>query len=436
MTVSALCPPRRPRPSPGARLTAAVATLSAFINLTGCGQQQGESSVAEPPAVGVIEVAEQKVNPFFEFVGKTRPKERVALRARVTGFLEERSFDEGGNVERDQVLFRIEPEQYEATVAQAEAALSAAKAKLNQARVDLARYQELAKTKNVSQQKVDEAEALVLVEEAAVQTAEADLRKTRLDLEYTEIKAPIAGRIDLSAYDVGNLVGPDSGVMATINRMDPIDVTFSIAETSYLELAEAVIDARRAGEATDGYSHIPLIKLPNGEIYQYRGAFDFIDNKVDEKTGTVLIRAQFPNPDRLLLPGQFVNVVIEREEAVDKVVVPQAAVLTDQAGNYVLLVNDDNQVEYRRIEAGQRFGADWVVEQGLEPGERIVLYGIQKVRPGLTVKPESVAAPADPMLQTAAEPAQDDAAAADGADSPMGDGSPMSEENAPSAVVK
>jgi membrane fusion protein (multidrug efflux system) len=269
-----------------------------------------------------------------------------------------------------------------------------------------------------------------------VQTAEADLRKTRLDLEYTEIKAPIAGRIDLSAYDVGNLVGPDSGVMATINRMDPIDVTFSIAETSYLELAEAVIDARRAGEATDGYSHIPLIKLPNGEIYQYRGAFDFIDNKVDEKTGTVLIRAQFPNPDRLLLPGQFVNVVIEREEAVDKVVVPQAAVLTDQAGNYVLLVNDDNQVEYRRIEAGQRFGADWVVEQGLEPGERIVLYGIQKVRPGLTVKPESVAAPADPMLQTAAEPAQDDAAAADGADSPMGDGSPMSEENAPSAVVK
>lgn len=377
----------------GGGLRAIAAGLAAALGLSGCGQERAEQAAAAPPAVGVIEVATQKVNPFFEFVGKTRPKESVALRARVTGFLEERAFEEGGKVEVGQLLFRIEPEQYQATVAQAEAALAAAKATLNQARVDLARYRELAEAKNISQQKVDEAEARVLVEEAAVETAAADLRKTRLDLDYTEIKAPISGRIDLAAYDVGNLVGPDSGVMATINQMDPIDVTFAIAETWYLELAKTEIDAKSIGQDIDEHSHVPRIKLPDGSFYAHRGDFDFFDNKVDEKTGTVLIRAEFPNPDRLLLPGQFVTVVVERREALDKVLVPQAAVLTDQAGFYVLLVNQEDKVESRRIETGQRFGASWVVEKGLKPGERIILYGIQKVRPGLTVKPELAAAP-------------------------------------------
>jgi len=436
MPFPAVCPPRRPHLSTGVRLTFVIVMLTAIHGLSGCGQKQGEQAVAEPPAVGVIEVAEQKVNPFYEFVGKTRPKETVALRARVTGFLEERSFEEGGNVEVDQVLFRIEPEQYQATVAQAEAALSAAKAKLNKAQVDLARYQELAKAKNVSQQKVDEAEAQVKIEEATVQTAEADLRKARLDLEYTEIRAPIAGRIDLSKYNVGNLVGPDSGVMATINRMDPIDVTFSIAETSYLDLQQANIDAKRAGRDVADAAHVPLIRLPGGAMYEHQGVFDFVDNKVDEKTGTVLIRAQFPNPDRLLLPGQFVNVVIERKEALDKVVIPQAAVLTDQAGYYVLLVNDEDKVESHRIETGQRFGTDWVVEQGLEPGERIILYGIQKVRPGLTVNPELVAAPTDPMQQPSTEPPQDDDAAVDDPDPSMDDASSLSEQDAPDGAVE
>ncbi len=420
MTLSAVCPPpRRSQPINGVRLGAVVAALTALFALAGCGPQQAEEVAAQPPAVGVIEVAEQKVNPFFEFVGKTRPKESVALRARVTGFLEERSFEEGGRVEVDQVLFKIEPEQYQATVAQTEAALAAAKAKLNQAQVDLSRYQELAKKNNVSQQKVDEAAALVKVEEAAVETAEADLRKTRLDLEYTEITAPIAGRIDLAAYDVGNLVGPDSGVMATINLMDPIDVTFSISETWYLELVEADVAAERAGKQVDEWTYIPLIKLPNGRRYEHEGRFDFVDNKVDEKTGTVLIRAEFPNPDRLLLPGQFVTVVIERKQAVDKIVVPQAAVLTDQAGYYVLIVNDEAKVESRRIETGQRFGASLVVNKGLETGEQVILYGIQKVRPGLTVQPEPAEAPSDPAVQTAesvdegAEPGADEAQAAD-----------------------
>jgi membrane fusion protein (multidrug efflux system) len=364
--------------------------------LAGCGAGP-EQAPPQPPAVGVIAVAEEKVNPFYEFVGKTRAAETVALRARVTGFLEERAFAEGGGVEQDQVLFRIEPDQYEATLNQAKAALAAAEASLNRAQVDLARYRELAKAKNVSQQKVDEAEAEVLVQEAAVATARADVEKAGLNVGYTEIKAPIAGRIDVAAVDVGNLVGPETGVLATINLMDPIKATFSIAETWYVDLARADRAARAADAPEGELAHVPLIRLPDGTVYAHEGRFDFIDNKVDEATGTVQVRAEFPNPDRLLLPGQFVTIVIEREEAVDAVLIPQAAILTDQGGSYVLLVNDEDVVESRRIETGQRFGPNLVVKEGLKAGERIVLYGIQKVRPGIKVVPEMSAAPSDPM---------------------------------------
>jgi membrane fusion protein (multidrug efflux system) len=390
------------------RVSNLLALLSSLVILGAC-EKQAPEQATEPPAVGVIEVTEQKVNPYFEFIGKTRAPETVTLRARVTGFLESREFQEGGKVEAGQVLFKIEPEQYQATLAQTEAELAAAKASLKRAEVDRARYEELLKTKNVSQQKVDEAEAEVLVQEAAVQTAEAAIRKARLDVDYTEIKAPISGRIDIARLDVGNLVGPESGTMAIINKMDPIKVAFSISETWFLALSKQEIEdkrrrgetedfeVKRAGDEADEFTHVPLIRLPDGAMYDHPGVFDFIDNKVDEKTGTVLVRAEFPNPDRLLLPGQFVTVVIERKEATTGVVIPQAAVLTDQAGAYVLVVNEEDEVEIRRIETGQRFGPNWLVEKGLETGERIVLFGVQKVRPGIKVKPELTEVTPAPM---------------------------------------
>jgi membrane fusion protein (multidrug efflux system) len=390
-----------------------------LLVLAGCGSKAPEEQSTEPPAVGVIEVAEQKVNPFFEFVGKTRAKESVALRARVTGFLESRDFKEGGIVEQGQVLFRIEPERYEATLAQSEAELAAAEASLNRAKVDAARYEELAKAKNVSQQKVDEAEAEVKVAEAGVKTAKAAIKQAQLDVDYTRITAPISGRIDVASYTVGNLLGPDSGVLATINMMDPIHVVFSISETWYLELSKEDVEERRSlresedyevkrsGDEADEFTHVPLIRLPNGAMYERSGEFDFVDNKVDEKTGTVLVRAVFDNPDRLLLPGQFVTVVIERKEAKDAVVIPQAAVLTDQGGHYILLVNSENKVEVRRIKTGQRFGANWSVDEGLQAGEKIVLYGVQKVRPGIEVTPDVTEAASAPLVGATGSSAAD-----------------------------
>jgi len=183
--------------------------------------------------------------------------------------------------------------------------------------------------------------------------------------------------------------------------MDPIDVAFSISETWYLELMQERIKDKRTGDDADDSTHVPLIRLPDGTMYGHRGEFDFIDNKVDEKTGTVLVRARFPNPDLLLLPGQFVTVVIERKEAKDAVVIPQAAVLTDQGGAYVLTVDGQDKVESRRIRTGQRFGPDLVVSEGLKPGDRVVLYGVQKVRPGIKVTPELTEAPGNPMDKAA-----------------------------------
>ncbi len=373
------------------------AMIAALLSLAGCGAGEPAQQAAEPPTVGVIEVGEEKVNPFFEFVGKTQAVASVQLRARVTGFLQARSFTEGADVTRGQVLLRIEPDQYRATLAQMEAALSAAEASLNRARVDLARYRELRKNNNVSQQEVDKIQAEVLVQEAAVETAKADIEKARLNVDYTEITAPIAGRIDLAAFDVGNLIGPESGVLATINRMDPIRVSFALAETWYLDILRTAQAQQRDEGAPQAAVYVPLLRLSDGQLYEHPGRFDFIDNKVDEATGTVTIRAEFPNPDRILLPGQFVTVVIERRDAVDAVMIPQAAMLTDQGGSYVLAVNDANVIETRRIRTGQRFGPNVVVETGLAPGEHVVLYGIQKVRPGLTVKPERMASPSDPM---------------------------------------
>ncbi len=401
------------------RGSVAAAVIAASLLLVACGSDAPEQTIAETPAVGVIEATLQKVNPFFEFVGKTRAKQTVALRARVTGFLEAREFEEGGDVEKGQVLFKIEPEQYQASLAQTEAELAAAKASLNRAQVDLKRYKELAKAKNVSQQEVDKTAAEVLVQEASVQTAEAAIRKAQLNVDYTEIVAPIAGRIDAASYTVGNLVGPESGIMATINLMEPIHVVFSIAETWYLELVKDDIDVRESGGDLDEFSHVPLIRLPNGALFAnakgdvIEGRFDFIDNKVDEKTGTVLVRAVFDNPELLLLPGTFVTVVIERKEAKEAVLIPQAAALTDQGGYYVLIVDAENKVQVRRIETGQRFDANWVVEKGLEPGDRIILHGVQKVRPGIEVKPEVVEATPMPSMADAAVESVDDKAATD-----------------------
>ena len=395
LAASADCAPRQAsimRP-----ITRALA-VTAIVALAGCGGTATPPADTTPPAVGVLEVTSQEVNPSLDFVGRIRTQDSVELRARVEGFLLERTFEEGGHVDKDQVLFRIEPHRYEAALAQARAALASEEAALTRVSLERERLDTLREQQSVSQQQLDNAVASELAAKAAVKSAEAGVQKAELDLSYTEIRTPIAGVIDRAAFSVGNLVGPSSGVLATVHRLDPITATFSISEALYLQASAQALENGRAIRDNSGNRVMqPRIRLPDGTLYPEVGQFDFFDNKVNEATGTILVRAVFANPDQLLLPGQFVTVVLERSAARQAILVPQAAVLTDQTGRYVLVVNAENKVEVRRITTGQRFGANWQVTEGLAEGDRIILHGIQKVRPGIVVTPEQTQATPAPV---------------------------------------
>lgn len=364
------------------------APIGLSLLLLGCGEEVAPeaSGAAPPPAVVVAAATEQDVAASAEFVGRTEAFREVDLRARVQGFLDERAFEEGENVAAQDLLFAIDPAEYRAAVQAAEAEVERAEATYRTAVNELERARTLVERGNISQSEVDKREADAGRAQADIKAAQADLERAQLDLGYTEIRAPFPGRIGRGSYDVGNLIGPESGVLASLVALDPIYVTFPVSEREYLNYQKQ----------ENKPEVVPRIILADGGAFEHDGAIDFIDNRVDPMTGTLQVRAVFPNPDGLLLPGQYVDVVLTAGTPDRKTVVPQAAVQENQAGRFVLVVDADNRVESRAVETGERVGTDWVVEAGLEPGETVIVEGLQKVRPGGEVTPSSVAtAPAD-----------------------------------------
>ena len=348
---------------------------------------------AEPlPSVTVTPVVRAAINPTYAFVGELQAVADIELRARVEGFLEERNFEEGQDVESGALLFVIEKDSYESEVDRRKAEIEERKAQLALATATLQRREQAAKSGAVSQVDVDIAAAEKQVAAANVKDAQAALRKAELDLSYTDMVAPISGRIGRETYNVGNLVGPSSEPLANIVKLDPIYVNFSIAEAVYLDFQEERLEAADA----DSYKSLFTLKLPNGAQYAHEGEVDFVDNRVDPSTGTVAIRAVFPNPDKLLLPGQFATVQVQRKQVEELgLVIPQAAVQEDQAGTFVLVVGKDGTVENRRVTMGERVGINWEVKDGLADGELVIYQGIQKARPGGKVD-AVVATPAEP----------------------------------------
>ncbi len=368
------------------RLFRALSVLLVFLALAACSEDKSGGAAAQnqaqapAPAVVVAPVTSKSVSNSLEFVGQTKAYQKVELRARVTGVLTEKNFKDGAQVKDEQLLFVIDPAEFQAARDAASAKVERSKATILEAKQKLERYKILVERGTAAQASLDEATATEGEATADLAAAEAELERAKLDLGYTKISAPISGQIGSSAIDVGNLIGSDTGVLATLIAMDPIRVIFSISEQDFLDYKQA----QQNGEAE---KFTPRIKLANDTVYPHDGKWDFVDNQVDPSTGTIGVRVEFPNTDGLILPGLFVNVVLVSADPKDQLVVAQAAVQENQTGPFVLVVDGDNRVEIRPIKTGQRDGTDIVVTEGLTKGEMIVVEGIQKVRPGGLVDP-------------------------------------------------
>ena len=379
-----------------------------LLALSACGQSSEAPAqpAVPPPAVTVVSAEPQSVTPAQEFVGRVEAVDKVDLRARVTGFLNERRFEEGEEVEAGDLLFVIEKAPYQAIVAQRQADVASAEAQKVQTTLQLERGQELLANQNIPQAEVDQRRAQDQIAGAGILEAEAARDAAQINLGYTEIRAPIGGKIGRAAYSVGSLVGPESGPLATIVSQDPMYATFPVS-------VAVILDAQReaGGTLPDPDQLVVKIMLPDGSTYEQPGRINFLSNQVDRTTDTLTARAELANPDRLLVDGQFVTVRVETAAPEQALVIPQAAVQVDQAGPYVLVVTGEQTAERRRVALGPSQGTGVVVERGLEPGERVIAEGIQKVRPGMQVVAEQ-APPADGAAPEAGEAAP---AAEDGA---------------------
>jgi membrane fusion protein (multidrug efflux system) len=360
------------------RLAVVISALAATLAACDKPEEANPAAASRPaPAVGVIEVAARAVQQGTEFVGRVSAIDKVDLLARVEGFLETRSFTEGQDVNAGDPLFSIEKDQFQAQVDQAQADLSAAQAVLSNAQIQYQRAFTLGRSQNIPQATVDQRKAEQDSAQAKVEQAQAALREAQINLGYTDIIAPVAGQIGRAIVTEGNLVGPSTGVLATIVSMDPIYVLFPVAQGM---IQQAQQSDRRTSDLQ------VRVKLADGSIYDQVGKIDFIDNQVDQATDSVTVRAVMPNPKRLLKDGQIANTMIELTKPQDQLVVPQAAVLVDQAGSYVLVVDGQNKVEQRRITTGAQQGVEVAVLDGLKAGEKVIVDGLQKVRPGEAVQ--------------------------------------------------
>ena len=374
--------------------------LLPLILLVGCDQSARQTAESPPPGVLVAKAQHRAITDTVEYVGRTVAVNDVSLRAQVEGYLLERKFAEGDDIEQGAELFVIDPALYQAGVAAAEGSVAQSEAALARARKDLKRYQTLIKQQNISQQELDRAQSDELQHEANLKSAQAALQKAQIDLSHTVIRAPFKGRIGSSSVSVGDLVTPQSEELARLVELDPIYANFSVSERDIIAAKRRL---QESGKNESALAELAVtLRLPDGSEYEHRGRLDFIDNTVDRRTGTVVLRARFANPDRLLVPGLYVSTLLGRKETTDKLVIPQAAVQEDQAGVFVMVVGPGNKVEQRRIETGEAFAGELVVKSGLEPDERVIVEGIQKVRPGQVVEPKIAPKP-DPQNTRAAE---------------------------------
>lgn len=356
---------------------------SIALTLTACSKQEVAKKAAPPAAVSVYTIKTDEVGNYREFVARTQAHQEAEIKARVEGELLKRHFNEGSAVTQGQALLEIDPAEFQASLIQAQADLKSKIAAENGAKRDLKRGKDVAKQGFISQSDLDKLTTNAAQTAAAVKAAEAALEKAQLNLSYTKISAPFDGKIGKVNFNVGNIVGPQSNALATLTSIDPIYVNFQVEESDYITYLQNHKEITSANQ-------VPMdlaLRLPNNSQYDQTGKLDFADIKIDQGTGTVEMRAVFPNPEGIVLPGLFVTLIVESQDKKAMSLVPQAAVQENQQGKFVLVVDENNKVVTRHIKLGRRINAMWLVESGLEANESVIVEGLQKVKQGVEVKP-------------------------------------------------
>ncbi len=347
--------------------------------------EQAEQSAPPPPEVEVMTVAPRPVPNIIELPGRVQAVRIAEIRARVDGIIQKRLYEEGTDVEVGTPLFQIDPREMRANLKAAKAALERAEATALNAAQDVKRYKGLVAKQAISQQEYDTALATLRTARADVSQAEANVQSAELDLEYTTVESPIEGRAGRAQVTEGALVSASEGtLLTTVEQFDPVYVNFSQSSSDLLEI-RARIASGELKLPEDGRVEVKLI-LENGAEYLHTGYVNFYAMSIDETTGTVAVRAEFPNPDRLLLPGQFVRARINAGIRPNGVLIPQRAVMVNDQAARVLLVGEDDKVASREVELGELQGSDWIIRTGLDAGDVVIVEGGGSVRSGAPVR--------------------------------------------------
>ena len=369
------------------KTTIVALVLALAISAVACAKK--EQGAAAPPEVYVADVVQKDVPVYLELVGQTKGSQDVEIRARVEGYLDSVNFTEGSFVRKGTLLYHIDPKPFEASLARAKAELETSKARLAKTNNDVTRYTPLAAQQAISQQELDNALAAQDAAKAQVDAAQATVENAALDLGYTTINSPLDGLVGTTNVKAGNLVGRgESTLLTTVSEVDPILFRGGMSEAEYLRLAKKIEERKAAGQAPEGPG-VELI-LADGTVHPHKGRVDAIERAVDPTTGTLAIQVRFANPDRLVRPGQYGRMRAQVEVKKGALLVPQRAVAELQNLYSVAVLTEGDKIAFRNVKVGPRVDSLWVIEEGLKPGEKVVVEGLQKVREGAVVSPKPV----------------------------------------------
>jgi len=381
-----------------------IALFALFAAVSGCRGEAATESMPPPPEVSVATVLVKDVRPWDEFTGHIEAVETVELRPRVSGYIDRVNYEEGGEVKKGDVLFVIDQRTYRAELERAEAELARAATQADLARSEVARARKLAEARAMSAEELDQRVSALAQAEANIRAAQSAVDVAKLDLEFTEVRAPISGRAGRAVVTPGNLVStqPNATLLTTIVSMDPVYVYFEGDERSYLRYNEM---SRNGTRASSRDARNPVrVGLAGDGGFPYEGEMDFMDNQVNPDTGTIRARALLPNPDRVFTPGLFARVQLAGSDTFRAMLIDDKAVLTDQDRKYVYVVGEDGSAQRRDVQLGRMIDGLRVVAAGLEPEDRVIVHGVQKIfMPGMPVDAKVIAmGDPPPGIQTTA----------------------------------